>query len=199
MLAVLPRRCRVLARLRAQHTARRLQQLRAAADCGIHLGCGSTYLPEMINCDYYDHSVRDLQLDGLTFVGFADASVDLIENHHLFEHLSFDEGRLALIEWHRVLRPDGRLVMTLPDLDSVTLKWLLSTNRRRTGPSDRSTVAEMLYGSQSHSGMFHRSGYNQRSLRRVLAAAGFEVLHQLSPYPPLRSTPSMLTIARPKS
>jgi len=47
-------------------------------------------------------SAKDLPLD--------DASVDLVVSNYCFHHLRSDDKRRALAEFHRVLRPRGRLV-----------------------------------------------------------------------------------------
>lgn len=43
-------------------------------------------------------------------ISLADASVDLVVSNYCFHHLRSDDKREALAEFHRVLRPGGRLV-----------------------------------------------------------------------------------------
>lgn len=171
-----------------------LQELRNAAEVGLHLGCGPTYLEGLTNADAFDDSVRDRALDALDLDGYSDASVDHIETHHMFEHLSFADGRTALREWARVLKVGGTLAITVPDMDRVVRLW------RWAGQTGRyewegSPVAEMIFGSQEHDGMFHRSGYNRSRLEHEMQVAGFGVVKSASPYP-LRPTPSMLVVGR---
>ena len=55
----------------------------------------------------------------------ADASVDEIYASHVIEHLGHrDELKPALSEFHRVLRAEGRLSISVPDI--VTLSRLMS-------------------------------------------------------------------------
>jgi predicted SAM-dependent methyltransferase len=172
-----------------------VQQLREAATIGLHLGCGRRRIEGLINADAFDASVRDVEMDALDLSRYPDATVDLVESHHMFEHLSFAEGHLALREWHRAVRPGGHLVMSLPNLDEVIRLWVGSDESERFAPQSGTAVIAMLYGSQQHPGMFHRSGYNPPRLRELLSGVGFEVvkLHEAHPQ---RLTPSMTVVAR---
>jgi predicted SAM-dependent methyltransferase len=49
----------------------------------------------------------------------ADAAVDAVFSSHNIEHLYPHEVPLALAEFKRVLKPDGFVVITCPDLQSV--------------------------------------------------------------------------------
>lgn len=175
-----------------QQTA--LQEWRLASDIALHLGCGGHYIPGMVNADAFDGSVRDVALDALHLTAYANNSVALIENHHMLEHLNAEEGLLALAEWHRVLRPGGRLVITCPDLDRVARMWIRSSHQVRFR-RPQSPVVAMIYGSQEHPGMYHKWGYNRHSLRETLEEIGFDVETQITPFPAYRPTPSMLTVA----
>ena len=48
-----------------------------------------------------------------------DASMDAVFSSHNIEHLYPHEVPLALAEFHRVLKPDGFILLTCPDLRSV--------------------------------------------------------------------------------
>jgi hypothetical protein len=55
-------------------------------------------------------------------------------------------------------------------------------------------VWKMIYGSQEHEGMFHRSGFTEKSLESLLRKFGFEIMLKYSSFPN-RSTPSLCVIA----
>ena len=59
--------------------------------------------------DVINHNVTD----GLPF---EDSSVEVIFSSHFIEHLTFEEGINFLKECHRVLRPDGILRISCPDM-----------------------------------------------------------------------------------
>lgn len=173
-----------------------VRDLRQTATTGLHLGCGAKYIDGLINADLYDDTVRDIAVDSLRLSNFDDASVDLIEHHHMLEHLSVADARKGLEEWARVLRPGGWLVMTTPNMDAIARLWIVSSYRGKFGPVDNSSLVDMLYGSQENDGMFHRAAYNPRHLRKMLTAGGFKVRRLARRYPAFKTTPSMLVIAQ---
>lgn len=60
---------------------------------------------------------------------FPDASVEAIYAGHLCEHLSLALMAQAILEWRRVLAPDGVLMVVGPDIDRAVEQdephWLL--------------------------------------------------------------------------
>ncbi len=174
---------------------RMLGELRAGVRIGLHLGAGGTKLAGLVNCDLFDPAAGR-KVDATDLCDFEDGSVDLIEHHHMVEHLSLEQADRALREWARVLVPGGSLVMTCPDLLAVCLLYL----RHRTIDLIRSRDSELEYdlrmfvGSQEHEGMFHKSHYDGRRMRKLLPKYGLTVEFTY-PYP-RRPTPSLLVIAR---
>lgn len=167
---------------------RLLEDLRRGARVKLHLGCGDKPIVGMVNCDLFSPHA-DLRVNSKDLGALRDASVDLIESHHMIEHLSFADAGAALGEWWRVLRPGGYLILTCPDLDKIARRW----GREPWGPRKK-RMLQMLYGSQEHEGMFHLSGYNREHMGELLGDRGFRVLFSFSSYPS-RPTPSLLTIA----
>lgn len=167
----------------------RLAAERAAAGVALNLGSGTKPIPGVINCDLHSE-LADRRIDALDLSDFESGSVDLVEHHHLLEHLSIRDADAGFDEWWRVLRPGGLLVITCPDLDAVARTWL------RAGPeARRSEIIHFIYGSQEHPGMYHRSGYDRRRLVELLRRRGFEVVFWSSPFPK-RATPSIMVVGR---
>jgi predicted SAM-dependent methyltransferase len=165
-----------------------IEQIRREAVLGLHLGCGENLTAGMVNADLYNPSA-DVKLDCLDLSAYPDASVDLIEHHHMIEHLSYAEAEQGLKEWARVLRLGGHLIITCPELELVLEKWLRSSPSEREG-----AVLKMIYGSQEGSGMFHCNGFDRTSLVSALERHGFKVEFWHAPFPE-RDTPSQLAIA----
>jgi predicted SAM-dependent methyltransferase len=176
---------------------RLLVQIRhqASAGLGLHLGAGNQKIPGLVNCDLYNPEA-DRKIDAIHLDDFADESVDVIEHHHMWEHLTLADSELALHEWSRVLKAGGFLVVTCPDILRVCLLYIKNRALDIFSPRDAQIEynIKMLVGSQEHSGMFHKSHYDARLMRKILPAHGFAVEFTY-PYPQ-RPTPSLLTIAR---
>lgn len=173
-----------------------IARIREASPVGLHLGAGANKIPGLINCDLFNEAA-DRKIDGGDLSEFKDRSVDLIETHHMIEHLSFDEAGRAFQEWARVLKPGGYLVLSCPDLTGVALLWMKRTIQNRFGrrPERRDYILKMIYGSQEREGMFHKSGYDRAQMEKALARYGLGVEFSYTPYPP-RTTPSLVIVAR---
>ncbi len=84
----------------------------------LHLGCGPEKRDGWINVDTQAEVKPDIVSSVESLPMFPNSSVDVIEANHLFEHLTFDQAKRALIEWSRILRPGGELFLELPDLEA---------------------------------------------------------------------------------
>jgi predicted SAM-dependent methyltransferase len=97
-------------------------------------------------------------------------SVSEIYASHVLEHLGFrDELPRALGEWHRVLEPEGRLRISVPDLMTLRRLFVDPNLSQRV----RDYVVRVIYGSQEDAHNFHRMGFTLESLAQSLKLAGF--------------------------
>jgi ubiquinone/menaquinone biosynthesis C-methylase UbiE len=110
----------------------------------------------------------------------ADASVHALFSSHNIEHLYPHEVPLALAEFKRVLMPDGFVIITCPDLQSVCALVAQDklTEPAYVSPAGPITPLDILYGHRPALGrgnlyMAHRCGFTQKVLNGTLRAAGF--------------------------
>jgi predicted SAM-dependent methyltransferase len=82
----------------------------------VHLGCGLIHKKEWVNVDIDPRVKPDILAPADDLYMFPDGTVDVIENNHLFEHLSPVQAEKALKEWHRVLKKGGELIFEFPNL-----------------------------------------------------------------------------------
>jgi SAM-dependent methyltransferase len=133
----------------------------AAGDPVLDLGCGTgrfagQLAEEGTSVVALDrHPSREIAPEGKTIVGdaeriaLADSSLATVLARDVLEHI--DDAR-SLGECHRILQPDGLLIVLVPGWPSL---W-----------SHRDVRAE------------HLRRYKRRELRRRLEEAGFEVVHE---------------------
>jgi predicted SAM-dependent methyltransferase len=164
-----------------------VKELRGQNGLKVHVGCGEDYIPGFCNVDLFS-AVADVKAPAWDLSCLETESAQLVEAHHVIEHLSFEESNRSLAEWHRVLQSGGWIIVSCPDMDRIVRRW----NHRRHQVSD---LLAMIYGSQEHPGMFHRSGYTNELLRSRLEAQQFSVRFAYTPFPP-RPTPSLCIFAQ---
>ncbi len=110
----------------------------------------------------------------------ADVSMDAVYSSHNLEHLYAHEVGPALAEFRRVLKPQGFVVLTCPDLQSVCE---LVAQDKLTEPAYQSPAGpiapiDILYGHRravaaGNLHMAHRCGFTQKVLAACLREAGF--------------------------
>lgn len=112
----------------------------------LDLGCGEGALVEEMSDHGYDiigadanyESAKVLRRD-IIRTGFADSSFEIILCLDVLEHLSLNEQQKAIGEIKRILKPDGILVLTLPNLAhfSSRLSFLFLGKLLRTSEAER--------------------------------------------------------------
>lgn len=108
-------------------------------------------------------------------------SIDAIFSSHNIEHLYPHEVGIALKEFLRVLKDDGFLVVTCPDLQSVCalIAYDKLTEAAYTAPVGPIAPIDILYDyrpsmSQGNLYMAHRCGFTQKVLSGTLKSSGFK-------------------------
>jgi SAM-dependent methyltransferase len=157
----------------------------------LHVGCGPAH-PAKLHPAVRGQGWREVRLDidpavgpdiiasttDMTAVptGFADA----IWSSHNVEHLYPHEVPIALAEFRRVLKPDGLVLVTLPDLQRVA--ELIAQDRLEepayVSPAGPIAPLDILYGHRppiaaGNVYMAHRTGFTARTLGQALMRAGF--------------------------
>jgi SAM-dependent methyltransferase len=110
----------------------------------------------------------------------ASGSVDAIYSSHNIEHLYPHEVSIALAEFKRVLRPNGFVVITCPDLQSVCALVAQDklTEAIYVSPAGPIAPMDILYGHRpamraGNLFMAHRCGFTLNVLLATLESAGF--------------------------
>jgi predicted SAM-dependent methyltransferase len=134
----------------------------------LYIGCGTQIKEGYYNIDQYVYASGVIQMD-IFNLSFESDSVDEIFTEHMLEHIGKYEVPLALKEWARVLKPDGKLVMNLPNIEWCMQQWLAKPEDERWG-----WQLDTIFGLQTHPGEFHKTGFTAPRLQQLLKVAGFQ-------------------------
>jgi glycosyltransferase involved in cell wall biosynthesis/predicted SAM-dependent methyltransferase len=125
---------------------------------------------------------------------FKDESVDEIACSHMLEHLTRSEGSDFLKECLRVLKPNGRIRVTVPDAELLAYEFS-SPESNGLGRHDIYNVnaAEAEDDAQAFwhmitSGGEHKTAYDANALSNKLKEAGFTISY-LCPFDDFRVSP----------
>lgn len=158
----------------------------------LHVGAGHPDNRARLPLGFQASSWKELRLDidpmnrpdivgsMLDMPAVADASVDAIYSSHNIEHVYAYEVSVVLKEFLRVLKPNGFLVVTCPDLQTVAQ---LVAEDKLTDPAYQSpagpiTPLDVLYGyrpalAQGNHFMAHKCGFTLKVLLATLRDNGF--------------------------
>ena len=127
------------------------------------------------------HLFNAQQLDGVDTVGnvtelpFEDESFATVYASHLIEHLGYQEELpKALAGIHRVLKPGGKLMVSVPDLDTLAALFVSPT----LDVNERFHVMRIMFGGQTDEWDFHKVGFTLPIMSHFLAQAGFSEIRQ---------------------
>lgn len=167
----------------------------------LNIGCGNVPLKGYLNVDkyYYPGSSAPLNDNKLaetwnkdnpdsiwsygdaTKLEFMNDSFDEVMMVHCIEHLSMEDGNLAIKEAHRVLKPGGKLEIETPDLLKACqlMQEVHVTQDGNNQPWHR--VMGLLYGTtgMDGEGQFHLCGYTKEYMRFKLEERGFKEIEEI--------------------
>lgn len=158
----------------------------------LHVGCGQKHKDKTtIAFNTVEWNELRLDIDPLVkpdilgtmtdMSSVPDASVDALFSSHNIEHLYPHEVPMATSEFFRVLKPDGFVILTCPDLQAVCAliaddKLLETMYESPAGPI---APIDILFGyrpsmQKGNLYMAHRSGFTRRVLAETFQQAGFK-------------------------
>lgn len=111
---------------------------------------------------------------------FGDGTVDVIHSEHFLEHLLLDDAITLLKECRRIIKPDGVVRISVPDLRVLVNKYL--ENRLTDYGGAWLPVSPAALMNEGMRAWGHQYMYDQAELERVLRLAGFTRV-EFSPTP----------------
>ncbi len=148
----------------------------------LNLGCGPCHLPTeegWKNTDIRTDAGFEVEehWDFLERIPLEDNSVDFILAWHILEHAGLTGRTDMLNDWHRILKPGGKLAIAVPDILTIFEMY-------KRGEFDDPWYIFMvnLYGPWNGSvGDLHKWGYCRQELDKVLLEIGFSDIKPLGP------------------
>jgi GT2 family glycosyltransferase len=139
----------------------------------LNLGAGGIEHPGYLSVDLYDK--RAVIKADITTLDLDDNSVDELLAIHVFEHLNVYHSIAILKNWCRILKPDGKLIMEMPDINRLCERFVSANTKERYG------ILNAIYGSvnttnegdPSNITAPHLWGWYDEILRDHLVGAGF--------------------------
>lgn len=109
--------------------------------------------------------------DAINLSRFENETFAEIYASHILEHLDYtNDISLALKEWNRVLKQDGIVYISVPDLDILAGLFLEKENFTI---NQRFEIMRIIFGGHTDEYDFHQSGLNLEFLTVFLRDAGF--------------------------
>lgn len=146
-------------------------------DLKLHLGSGRRRLQGFINIDREFSEGIDLVCDVSRLSDFEDESVAEIYSSHTLEYFDRQQATTTLAEWFRVLKPGGKLYVSVPDFESLVQVYA------ETGRIE--TILGPLFGRwhnphemKTH---YHKTVWDMPSLSECLYISGLMDVSRFNP------------------
>jgi predicted SAM-dependent methyltransferase len=105
---------------------------------------------------------------------FSENIADSIYACHVFEHISYRRQLAVLRRWLEILKPGGRLLLSVPDFDKLANIYMRSDCEVRS-------IESHLMGGQDYAENCHFAIFNRRHLSGLLEQAGFVQISEWHP------------------
>ena len=132
----------------------------------LHLGCGEKKFKDFINIDIREDVNPDVVDDISVLSEFKNESAELIYACHVLEHFGRHEYLKVLRKWSEILKSEGTLRISVPDIGKVMEMYA-------NGMSLRSLTG-FLYGGQTYAENYHYIGFDYELLKEDLENLGFK-------------------------
>jgi predicted SAM-dependent methyltransferase len=135
----------------------------------LDLGSGRSKPPGFVGIDLLLQPRIDLVHNLEAGLPFPANSVTEIRASHVLEHLPHRSAPRLLKDCFRVLIPGGKITIKVPDLQKVLESFLNLPEQKHWD-----NAWEWIFGNQQHVGQFHKTGFTNARLEKLLKDSGFK-------------------------
>lgn len=132
----------------------------------LHIGCGKRKIHGWVNLDLEPSNNPDIVDDAGTLNEINGESVDVIYASHILEHLDRKNVLEALKRWHEVLKVNGKIMISVPDMEAVFAHYFYWKNLK--------LLYGFLGGGQKNKTDYHFSHFDFTTLKELLESVGFK-------------------------
>ncbi len=147
----------------------------------LHLGCGRIHLKDWCNIDITPMSTVDMVDNITTLRKFRRSFATEIYACHVLEHFSHKEILPIISRWYEVLKPNGIIRISVPDIDKIVK--IYKNNWQHFQTSGNSPWIGLLYGGQNNRYDYHKTGFNFNWLKKLLTDVGFCEIEEYPIFP----------------
>ena len=121
---------------------------------------------------------------------FDDNTFVEIYASHIVEHFDYvNELHEVLKEWNRILKPRGKIYISVPDLDVLAKLFI---DKTKLTALERFQIMRMIYGGHVDKYDYHAVGLNEEFLTSFLKAAGYVNLKKVEKFDIFNDTNTVL-------
>jgi predicted SAM-dependent methyltransferase len=148
----------------------------------LQIGCGHNSIDGWLNSDYRPIPTNQLRLDATKIFDIDSNQFDYIFSEHTIEHISYLEGLSMLTESFRVLRKNGKIRISTPNLPFLIDLYRSDKSEQQVAYIKWATD-NFIPGTERYNETFvinnyvrdwgHQFIYDEKTLRAAMEKAGF--------------------------
>lgn len=119
--------------------------------------------------------------DDALLLPYADGTMDEVYACHVLEHLNWQSYPMALQEWIRVLKPGGRLRVSVPDFVRVFRHYQNPAVQEAVGAGKFPPMGAVIMGGQTDSNDYHKSMWETHDLKMLFKQFGLIAVREFFP------------------
>ena len=126
---------------------------------------------------------------------FHSGSFDVVYASHVLEHVGFREVRATVQGWQRIIRPGGKLYVSVPDMEMCS-KILIHPD---ADVQTKQKILAVIYGGETDVNDYHNSGFVPEGLVHLMTATGFSHIERVRDFGLFNDCSTLLVNKEPLS